>query len=775
MEAMKNHKPVIRAVPRESSRLFLPAAVLPVLFGIMGLFLHLAAALRLSEKSRGGMLPEIHVPAMAPTLLVAVIMILAGVLLFFAGKSRLRYLNVAAIAVLFVAVRQYYLGFGVAFFPAFAVLLLFLSAIGGQYNVVLRFLPNRLRVPVMNLLSAVLALISVPLVIEVCDVIIRAETAAMSPLVSYCTGIFVLLPVAGVFLTGLAVEPDIERRDAPKLCTKSIPQGGLLFTVAAAILLAGNAVDMGRILLSVYDMSAFFLRIPLVAAGVLLLVSNGREKRFFAAVICLLLGSFVLDAPMRLTIMSQYRSYAFSAYALALLLMLFSAIGMLWNVAPKLLSKFTRAPVLNILASVLLLLSMTANIVGVAKYDAAVKNVRDTAAVSIADDFGNAVAAANKAKEKADEAATAFYEADTAYKAALETAAEFLAEENLADIEQLNADVVASVAKDIEAMEYRIAGIVEKEMPTVISRFAEVSDEIVAAYEEAASGAPKRSTDSEPASGKTPPSTSPSSTPASAAPKTAPSVSSRPDYEAVDVPKTQKDSQNPEIDMDTAIDALNAASQSANMADRALTSAIEAAEDAFDDVFLKGYSAKKDIEKAVATAKEDFSVWYLVALSLLPAAGLVLLNVSLGNSQLEKRGAAATFLQFCRRIVRWFYRNVGGRLQLLAKIQGVCCLVLAGLSVLVAAYGLCGFLTSHFFVAAGESYPSMLIFTTTATNYVALLMYGGTGILASAILALPTWFLYSYGQITADIRELKEKDGFDAICAPENPDDLPEL
>ena len=125
--------------------------------------------------------------------------------------------------------------------------------------------------------------------------------------------------------------------------------------------------------------------------------------------------------------------------------------------------------------------------------------------------------------------------------------------------------------------------------------------------------------------------------------------------------------------------------------------------------------------------------------------------------------------------MRRFYSNVGGKLQLLAKIHGVFCLVVAGLSVLLAAYGLCGYLSSHFFTAAGKSYPTLLLFTTTGARYGSLIILGCAGVLAALILALPTWLMYAFGQITADVRELKERDSTAYLSAPENPDDLPEL
>ena len=784
MEIMKNHRPVVRAVPRQSSRLTTISAALPVFTGVIALLLRAALQLRLFKSTRGGMLPELPALRVAPTVVVAVILILAGVLLFFAGKSHRRHLNVAASAVLLIAVRQFYLAFGISLLPVLAALLLVLSAAGWRYNLVPRFLPDRLAVPVMSLLAAALALFSAPAIIKAFDRVIKIETLIMSPkgspLVSYLIGILVLLPLACVFFAGIS-SAATDGSGTPELSTKSVPQGGMMFTAAAAILLIGCAAELGRVLLSVYDMNAVFLRLPLIAAGVLLLMNRGREKRFLAAVICLLVGSLVLDSPVALTIIAKYRTNAFLVQALALVLMLLSSIGMLWNIAPKILAKITRAPVLNILAAALLLLSMALTTLGVAKHDAAVRSTRDDAAIFIAADFGDTVLAANKAKERADEALADFYEADAAYKAALADAAEFLTEEELASIEELNTDAAADIEDALATVVSIASRVTDKEIPNIISEFKEVSAEIVTAYEDAASGEPRRVTSREPVSGDT--SSAPGKTsPASAMPSQSPAAPesstpatanpSRPSYEAAEAPE---DSQAPELSMYAAIDALNVAARSANRAESAVIPAIEAVEDAYNKVSLSGYSARKDIEKLETTAKESSSVWYLVALSLIPAAGLALLNLMLGNRQLERRGAADTFLQFCRRVVRRFYSNVGGKLQLLAKIHGVFCLVVAGLSVLLAAYGLCGYLSSHFFTAAGKSYPTLLLFTTTGARYGSLIILGCAGVLAALILALPTWLMYACGQITADVRELKERDSTAYLNAPENPDDLPEL
>jgi hypothetical protein len=110
---------------------------------------------------------------------------------------------------------------------------------------------------------------------------------------------------------------------------------------------------------------------------------------------------------------------------------------------------------------------------------------------------------------------------------------------------------------------------------------------------------------------------------------------------------------------------------------------------------------------------------------------------------------------------------------MLAKVQGVICLVLASLSTIAAAVGLCGFLVNYFFIGSGEFYFTLLV-------------AGISGVISSFILALPTWIVYAYGQITKDLRELKGDVPADEVKTDDlpyggvakevyNPDDLPEI
>ena len=127
-------------------------------------------------------------------------------------------------------------------------------------------------------------------------------------------------------------------------------------------------------------------------------------------------------------------------------------------------------------------------------------------------------------------------------------------------------------------------------------------------------------------------------------------------------------------------------------------------------------------------------------------------------------GFFAAFVHLCRTVVRWFYRDVGGKLKVLAKVQGVICIVLACISALVAVYGLIGYLTGWFFTGFGG-------------DYLLLSLVSLGGIASSFILALPTLLLYAFGSMTNDLREIKDNGIRSGSMAPgqENPDELPDI
>jgi len=163
-------------------------------------------------------------------------------------------------------------------------------------------------------------------------------------------------------------------------------------------------------------------------------------------------------------------------------------------------------------------------------------------------------------------------------------------------------------------------------------------------------------------------------------------------------------------------------------------------------------------------ADDDVISLFTALRTLLPIASLVFLNLVLDSRKSMQHGVFAAFVNLCRSVVRWFYRDVGGKLKILATIQGVICIVLACLSALSAAYGLIGFLTGMFFTGFGADYLRYFIISLG-------------GIAGSFILALPSLLLYAFGSMTKDLREIKESgvSSGSATTERENPDELPEI
>ena len=186
---------------------------------------------------------------------------------------------------------------------------------------------------------------------------------------------------------------------------------------------------------------------------------------------------------------------------------------------------------------------------------------------------------------------------------------------------------------------------------------------------------------------------------------------------------------------------------------------------------------------------EDGSLWmsairpnlsYIFSALLLPV-GLILLNLSAQGAEIpgsvrvkgklpSQRGLAG--------LVQRFYSNVGGCLQMLAKIQGVICLVCGLLGLVIAALGVCLFLVQ------------LLGFLPPEPDGLSLVLAGLLCAVACVLLAVLTWPLYAFGQITSDVHAMKEGGGQPGAASagagsqpvreaaaprPENPDELPEL
>ena len=190
------------------------------------------------------------------------------------------------------------------------------------------------------------------------------------------------------------------------------------------------------------------------------------------------------------------------------------------------------------------------------------------------------------------------------------------------------------------------------------------------------------------------------------------------------------------------------------------------------------------------TSAGEAAVWMAVIRTHLPnilaalllPLGLILLNLS--AQPVELPGSARTgriqYQKGLTGLVQRFYSNVGGCLQMLAKIQGVICLVCGLICLAVAALGVILLLLQ------------LVGFIPPEIDGVTLILSGLLGVLACVLLAVLTWPLYAFGQITSDVHAMKAGGGQlgagaasagadsqpareTAAPRPENPDELPEL
>ena len=180
------------------------------------------------------------------------------------------------------------------------------------------------------------------------------------------------------------------------------------------------------------------------------------------------------------------------------------------------------------------------------------------------------------------------------------------------------------------------------------------------------------------------------------------------------------------------------------------------------------------VETAKAGAElESGLVWNLVLGLLLPV-GLVLVNLAMEFRQLPARARKVDGGRYRRGLggfVGSFYTGVGGKLQLLAKIGGALCLVLGLLGVVLILLGVLVLLLQLVGLIPSGFEPTSL-------------MLGGLiGMVSALILAVSTWPLYAFGQITADLHAIRKGGIFTAApesaaqsaASRENPDELPEL
>lgn len=153
--------------------------------------------------------------------------------------------------------------------------------------------------------------------------------------------------------------------------------------------------------------------------------------------------------------------------------------------------------------------------------------------------------------------------------------------------------------------------------------------------------------------------------------------------------------------------------------------------------------------------------------------GLILVNLAVETREVPRKPRKRVDL------LQRFYGDVGGNLQKLAKLCGVIWMILGVLCLISAALGLLMYLL--IIIGLVDFYDS---------DALALILPGLMGALVSFLMILGTWPLYAFGQITADLRAIKEKKPTTVPERPapapeqtaaepqqsmENPDELPEL
>ena len=153
-------------------------------------------------------------------------------------------------------------------------------------------------------------------------------------------------------------------------------------------------------------------------------------------------------------------------------------------------------------------------------------------------------------------------------------------------------------------------------------------------------------------------------------------------------------------------------------------------------------------------------------------AALILVNLSVSAEPVFSQGKERYYGKGPG-LIRGFYSNVGGSLQSLARICGGICLVCAFICLLVTIFGVIVWLLELLGFIPAEFIPFSSI---TA---------GLIGMASCLLAAVGTWPLYAFGQITSDIRAMRNRDYAENPSPadkagrerPEsiNPDELPEL
>ena len=299
--------------------------------------------------------------------IISCLLMIADSVLLVLGRKRLApYL--VGVVLLWIAV----IGITESSWLILAVLLILLSAIGLPFNRVWVSGPKWLRAPLLNLISAGLAVLHIlgSLNFSYYDywedetITLEAGPAAVKILLA-------VLLTAGVILLNLGSEGQLLRKGAkdgkiraPRL--KTVPRsnaGGLVIAGAILVLLNGvwtllPMLSGGGMAYSVMDM---LWPLAVVAAGILMLVKEKREKFYLPAVLLVLLNQLHSVVSLN-SILRQLGSGSIQdrqrmnlLLLLALLLMLIGAVGVTWNRSISNKSGTRKLPILNLIAGILVI------------------------------------------------------------------------------------------------------------------------------------------------------------------------------------------------------------------------------------------------------------------------------------------------------------------------------------------------------------------------------------------------------------------------------------
>ena len=194
------------------------------------------------------------------------------------------------------------------------------------------------------------------------------------------------------------------------------------------------------------------------------------------------------------------------------------------------------------------------------------------------------------------------------------------------------------------------------------------------------------------------------------------------------------------------------------------------------DMFMKAYYVYLiDLSRMPAGsvgAGYLISVIWGLLFDVLIMAGLILVNLSVSPEPVFFQGKGRYYGRGPG-LIRGFYSDVGGSLQSLARICGGICLVCAFICLLVTIFGVIVWLLE------------LLGFIPVGFMAFSPITAGLIGMVSCILAAVGTWPLYAFGQITSDIRAMRNRNHAENPSPADtadrkmseniNPDELPEL